>query len=117
MRVVILGLLVSAGLFFAVAVNCSSQDGVLAQRPEPPQMTQGDSSNQLIALSAPPADGIQQVVLIYSNTRSMSVYHIELATGEIALKGVRRFHWDLQMEEYNGQEPLPREIRALIERR
>ncbi len=47
----------------------------------------------------------------------MSVYHVESATGEIALKSVRRFHWDLQMDEFNGDSPSPREIRALIEQR
>jgi hypothetical protein len=47
----------------------------------------------------------------------MSVYHIGLTTGKIALRSVRNIHWDLQMTEFNGEAPLPREIQALIEPR
>jgi len=47
----------------------------------------------------------------------MSVYHIELATGKIALRSVRNIHWDLQMTEFNSADPLPREIRSLLEPR
>jgi hypothetical protein len=47
----------------------------------------------------------------------MSVYHIDRQTGEIALRSVRNVAWDLQMEEFNGVSPSPREIRSLLEQR
>ncbi len=71
----------------------------------------------LLALSSDRADGPQQVTLVDTQKRVMSVYHIDRATGEITLKSVRSVHWDLLMEEFNGQSPLPREIRRLLEHR
>ena len=47
----------------------------------------------------------------------MGVYHIDLATGEVSLKSVRNIHWDLQMIEFNGTRPLPREVRSMLEQR
>ncbi len=41
----------------------------------------------------------------------MCVYHID-ASGVITLKSARNIHWDLQMEQYNGTSPLPRDIRS-----
>jgi hypothetical protein len=46
----------------------------------------------------------------------MSVYHID-GSGEISLRSVRAFHWDLMMDDFNGVSPSPREIRALVEPR
>jgi hypothetical protein len=47
----------------------------------------------------------------------MCVYHIEKASGKIAMKGVRNINWDLQLTYYNNDNPLPREIQALLEQR
>lgn len=57
--------------------------------------------------------GPQVVTIIDPDTRVMAVYHVERATGEIALKSVRTLTWDLQMLEYNSGEPLPQEIRDM----
>ncbi len=71
----------------------------------------------LMALSSDTADGRQQVVVIDSKTRVMSVYHIEHKTGTITLMSVRSLAADLEMEEYNTGQPLPREIRAIQNKR
>ena len=47
----------------------------------------------------------------------MSVYHIEQTTGTISLKSVRNIRADLQMDEFNTDSPLPREIRAILTKR
>ena len=47
----------------------------------------------------------------------MAVYHIDRATGALALKSVRNVHWDLQIEDYNSASPTPREIRLLTDNR
>ena len=117
MRLAVLGVLASLVLLISAAFFCFGQQNVLAQPASDEPLQKGKTNDQLIAFSSPAAEGRQQVVLIDPALRTMSVYHIELATGEISLKSVRRFHWDLQMEEFNGQAPLPREIRSLIERR
>ncbi|HOM17516.1 MAG TPA: hypothetical protein PLQ00_09320 [Thermoguttaceae bacterium] len=70
---------------------------------------------QLIAFSTTVGEKYQQVTLIDPKSRSMSVYHIDLAEGKIRLRSVRNFHWDLQLIHLNGQPPLPREIQAILE--
>lgn len=74
-------------------------------------------SDGLIALSSDTADGHQQVVVIDSKTKGMSVYHIDHKTGTSTLKSVRNLQADLEMDEYNTDNPLPREIRAILNKR
>jgi hypothetical protein len=74
-----------------------------------------DGQSDLIALSAMVGDRAQQVTVIDSRNRVLSVYHIELTTGAVTLRSVRNITWDLQLGEFNGVNPLPREIRALLE--
>ena len=69
----------------------------------------------MIAISTVAGDERQQVAVIDPKTRTMSVYHIDLASGAISLKSVRNIQWDLQLVEFNGVSPLPREIRSLLE--
>jgi hypothetical protein len=71
-------------------------------------------SSELIALSFDAGGGRQHITLIDPRTHMVSVYAIDPATGEIALRSVRNVHWDLQMDEFNGTTPSPREIRSLL---
>jgi len=71
----------------------------------------------LMVLCETVAQKYQQVTVIDPRREVISVYHVDLANGVIALRSVRNIHWDLQMSDYNGQRPLPREIRALSEQR
>ncbi|MEO8270136.1 MAG: hypothetical protein ABI557_10460 [Aureliella sp.] len=54
--------------------------------------------------------GVQQLSVIDSQVKSLAVYHLEPTTGKILLKSVRNLQWDLQMEHFNGQAPLPGEL-------
>jgi len=72
---------------------------------------------ELIALNSDVRDGRQQVVVIDSRSRVMSVYHVEHGTGVISLKSVRKIESDLLMDEFNTGNPLPREIRAILDQR
>ena len=117
MRTAVLGLLVTVGLVVLVAGVCTPRNAVFAQFPAGSPPAPGQTDEKLIAFSAPAGETRQQITLIDPVLRTMSVYHIEKDTGEITLKSVRRFHWDLQMEEYNGVDPTPRDIRSLIEQR
>jgi hypothetical protein len=72
-------------------------------------------SADLIALSFDTGDGRQQVTVIDPRTRVMAVYHVDRASGALALKSVRNVHWDLQIEDFNSTSPTPREIRALTD--
>ena len=117
MRTAVVALLLGAGLVVSVVAICSQRNPVFAQRPADYRPDRSAKNDQLIAFSMPAGEGHQQITLIDPKLRVMSVYHIELATGEIALKSVRRFHWDLQIETFNGANPSPRDIRALLEQR
>jgi anti-sigma-K factor RskA len=70
-----------------------------------------------IALSSDTADGRQQVVVIDPRSHVMSVYHVDKASGVITLKSVRNIQADLMMDEFNTENPLPREIRAILNQR
>lgn len=58
----------------------------------------------------------QLLILVDPHSRAFSTYHIEHDTGAATLRSVRRFHYDLQMDEFNGSTPSPREIRRMLER-
>ncbi len=73
------------------------------------------SSPDLLALSHDGGDGKQQITVVDPRQRVMAVYHIDRATGALALKSVRSLQWDLQIEDYNSSSPAPRDIRALKE--
>jgi hypothetical protein len=73
-----------------------------------------EASGDLIAISFDVGGGRQQLTLVDPRTRMVGVYHIDPATGELTLKSVRNVHWDLQMDEFNGTNPSPREIRSLL---
>jgi hypothetical protein len=72
------------------------------------------AEGKLIALATGLDENRQQVVLIDPRTQVMGVYHIKRETGEIVLKSVRNFSWDLQLVQFNGTQPLPQEIRGLL---
>jgi hypothetical protein len=57
-----------------------------------------------------------QIAVIDPAARSVAVYQIDKATGEIALKSVRKIHWDLQLDDYNGSKPIVRDIRSTVEK-
>ena len=82
---------------------------------EPVSAWQPGLNGDLITSVAPAAENRQLVTIIDPKTRVMAVYLIEGATGEVSFKSVRAFQWDLQLAEFNGTTPLPREIRTLVE--
>ena len=59
----------------------------------------------------------QMLTVVDPRQRVLSVYHIDLTTGKITLKSVRNIQWDLQMAYLNNENPLPQEIRSLLEQR
>lgn len=57
--------------------------------------------------------GIQQLVVLEPETRSLAIYHVDPGQGGIQLKSVRDLRWDLRMEEFNASSPLPSELRRV----
>ena len=114
MRLAPWGVFVVAALAVGAAGAWWGQTQLLGQAPPTGQLRQSAPSDQLIAMACDGGDGQQQLTLIDPKTRVIGVYHIDRSTGQIALRCVRNVHYDLMMEEFNGADPSPREIRALI---
>jgi hypothetical protein len=113
MKYMAMGVLVGLGLatWFAGPVTSTRAEHPAYRAGRPVQ------DRGLIALSSTLADNKEQLTLIDTNSRVVSVYHIDPATGQIALKSVRNVNWDLQMTQFNGASPLPNEIRTLLQQR
>jgi len=62
-------------------------------------------------------DTAEMLSVIDPAARVMSVYRIDRTTGKITLCSVRSIEWDLKMSEFNGESPLPLEIRAMLDPR
>lgn len=112
MRATVIGAALGAGLVLALLAATTGRESV-AQPPGNSSSTGGE----LITLATPLGDDRQMLTVIDPRSRVIGVYHIESASGEIALKSVREIGWDLQMSEFNGVSPLPREIRSTLDQR
>ena len=121
MKTLALGiLLVAVGVWAVAAPGPSPTTGNrFPVNPEPrvaPPARAG-AAGDLIAFSENVAQKYQQVTVIDAKQKVISVYHVDLATGQIALRSVRAIQWDLRMSDFNGTAPFPREIQAMSERR
>jgi hypothetical protein len=112
MRIAVVGATAVASLVFASAVAALMPSAGFAQRAIAPS-TNGSG---LITSVATVGDH-QQLMVIDPENRTMAVYHIDSAKGEIELKSVRKIEFDLKMLEFNGTRPLPNDIRAMLEQR
>ena len=70
----------------------------------------------LIAIKLEGNAASNQIALVDPKQKVISVYGIDRTSGEIKLKSVRKVEWDLQLDEFNGKQPSPREIRSNVER-
>ncbi|MCA9192875.1 MAG: hypothetical protein KDB03_13960 [Planctomycetales bacterium] len=71
------------------------------------------AGTNLQVLSANLPSGIQQVVVVDSELRTMAVYQIDPVQGKIQLKSARNVAFDLRLDEFNAMQPLPSELRAV----
>ena len=115
MKRAILGTLLGAGLVAAAVGVIDQRSEVFAQRAAPYQPPV--SGNELIALPMPAGDKGQLLTVLDPRQQTIGVYRVDPSSGKIALLSVRNIRWDLQMTEFNGVNPLPREIRLQLEQR
>jgi len=113
MRIAVVGATAAASLVFATAVVALMPSAGFAQKAMAPSI----GGNGGLITSVASIGDHQQLTVIDPETRTMSVYHIDSAKGEIELKSVRNIYYDLKMLEFNGTSPLPRDIRALLEQK
>ena len=107
-------MIVGAGLVAVGFAGHQQQEPAPVQPDSPFHQIAAD--NGMIAINLGGTQDYQQVGLIDTERRVMSVYHVQRASGEVMLQSVRNCTWDLQLDEYNGLRPSPREIRDLTER-
>lgn len=115
MNKAVLGVLAGAGLVLAAVGGPDGRSEVFAQRSA--AYGQAEQGSGLIAWPTPIGDKGQLLTVIDPNLRVIGVYHIDLATGKIALRSVRNIRWDLQMTYLNNENPLPRDIQLMLEQR
>lgn len=114
MKTALFGALVGAGLVMAaVGATPDRSEGVQRLWPSGSANPEGP----LIAVSTIVEDKYQQLTVIDPKARVISVYRVQLATGDVELRCVRNIRWDLQMDYYNGNGLLPPEIRSALELR
>lgn len=122
MKSAVIGLVVGFLVSGLCWVGVPPRPEAYAQRPQTPVSTGGGgvrsaAASDLLALSMELSDGRQQVVLVDVRTRALGVYHIDRGTGQISLKSVRNVQGDLLMDDFNGGNPAPQEIRSLLDSR
>jgi hypothetical protein len=115
MRVALLGTLAGFGLVLAAVGILDHPNAVLAQRLAPHDKVQ--SGAELIAVPGPVGEKGQLLTIVDPRQRVMSVYHVDQASGKIALRSVRNIHWDLQLTYLDNEGLLPQEIQSLLETR
>ncbi len=127
MRTTGLGALIGAGLMLLAIVAIGQRNEAAAQRPGPYSGSTGfaptgagspveSAGGELITFTSTVAENRQQLTIIDPKSRVMAVYHIDPSSGVATLKSVRNFQWDLLLSEFNATNPLPREIRSMIEK-
>ena len=113
MKRAVLGTLLGVGLVTA-AVAVAEQRNEVFRQPTTPKAATG---SELIVVPVSLGNERQMLTVVDPRQRVLSVYHIDLATGKIALKSVRNIQWDLQITSLNNESPLPQEIRSQLEQR
>ena len=58
-------------------------------------------------------NGPPLVLLFDRSERVLAVYQVDLASGLISLKSVRKITWDLQIEHFNTSKPTPNDLREM----
>jgi hypothetical protein len=103
-------------VLFALAATVTLGSGERSPSDNRPPGARAQAAGELLALTAVYGN-VQQVSVIDSRERTLAVYHLDLTTGQCELKSVRRIHWDLQIEDFEGKSPLPQEVRTMVERK
>ncbi len=105
----VLGLLLGAGW---------SAFGQSAAQPEPGSVAELLEAGQgLVAVELDGNETADALAVIDPVARRVAVYQVDRSSGAITLRSVRNVTWDLQLDEFNGTKPTPREIRSQVDPR
>lgn len=113
MRATFLGLLIGIGAT-TLTVPSSEPRGAYGQRSGHHAKFSGA---EIVAITGGVAGGQQVVLLVDPVERTLGSYQVDMETGQVVLRSVRNCRWDLQMDEFNGKDPSPEQIKALLQSR
>jgi len=114
----ILGTLLVAGIVIAAVSAADPRDEVYGQRAAQPKTAPAATAGtELIVVSTSVGEKCLMLTVVDPRQQVISVYHIETATGKISLKSVRNIQWDMKITDLNNENPLPRDIRSLLDQR
>ena len=105
-----LGICAGVALAAAVVLLFDKSETAFGQSPGIPS----GISQQAGVVAVPAAGGGHFVVVVDTAQQVMGSYLVNAESGHITLRSVRNYHWDLQMEEFNGAEPRPSEVREML---
>ena len=108
MRTALLGGLMTAGLFLAMARGQNREASVYSS-----VTSHGNNpALELVTHFAQSNNGPHALVVVDPKQKVLGVYHVNATTGSISLKSVRQIRWDLEMIQFNSENPSPQEIRS-----
>jgi hypothetical protein len=117
MKLAVLGTLAGIGLLTAAGGALEIGGNQPPAPPRPVASVMAGAGDELIVVPFGTPEKAVMLAVIDPRQRVMSVYRLDSGTGKIALKSVRNLHWDLQLNDFNNDAPLPQEIRSLIEQK
>lgn len=114
MRRLIVGTIVGAGLVIATFAGTGWSDPGYGPLPATTPAAVHDSG---LITHVSGSDG-QPLTLTVIDPREqwIGVYHVDRATGAIALMSTRKITWDIQLIEFNSGKPSPQDIRSGLPR-
>ncbi len=105
-----MGALVLFGAVLGAGVT-SFGEGRTAWNDLPPASAPG-----LTVVALPRSQDQHFLAVVDPHAQSVAVYQVA-SNGWLSLKSVRNIHWDLQLDAFNSEDPLPSEVRSQIEAR
>jgi hypothetical protein len=111
-----LGILLGLWLGMTTVAMGEQRGEVFPPRTTPPTPA-AVAGTEMIVVPTMLGDKAQVLTVVDPRQQVISVYHIDLVTGKISLKSVRKMVWDLQITDFNTENPLPQEIRSKLEQR
>ncbi len=106
----LLGALLVAGLVIAATADRGATEPAYVARTELPASF--SQSSDLITHVTTQEGQPPMITVIDPRQRVMGIYLVDRGTGKIMLKSVRNFTWDLQMTNYDCDDPQPQDIRS-----
>jgi hypothetical protein len=103
-----------AAILAAASAGCGGQGSPSALAMEPPA-AHGAAQDLVLAVS-PMGDDAALVVLVDGRRDRMAVYLADSRRGRLRLLAVRDVSADWSLTDYNNDPPLPRDIRARVEK-